>query len=65
MKDSKQATLLEQQAKAVKTAGDVDSLIAETPGQGRARTPEHQLQAGQLAELYMKGERFDEALWLC
>lgn len=61
MKDSKQATLLEQQAKAVKTAGDIDSLIEETRGKIE-REPQNVNYKRALAELLAKAERFDEAL---
>lgn len=61
MKDSKQATLLEQQSKAVKTSGDIDSLIAETRSKIE-REPQNINYKRQLAELLAKAERFDEAL---
>lgn len=61
MKDAKQATLLEQQSKAVKTASDVDNLIAETRAK-MEREPQNVNYKRSLAELLAKSERFDEAL---
>lgn len=61
MKDSKQATLLEQQSKAVKTAQDIDALIEETRRKMEAE-PANINYKRSLAELMTKAERYDEAL---
>lgn len=61
MKDSKEAILLEQQAKAVKTSRDVDSLVAETLLKIE-REPQNVNYKRTLADLYLKSDRFDEAL---
>lgn len=61
MKDAKQATLLEQQSKAVKTARDIDALIEETRGK-MEREPQNVNYKRSLAELLAKAERYDEAL---
>ena len=61
MKDSKEAILLEQQAKAVKTTRDVDALMAETLAKIE-REPQNVNYKRSLADLYMKGDRFEDAL---
>jgi tetratricopeptide (TPR) repeat protein len=61
MKDAKQAALLEQQAKAVKTARDVDALIEETRAKAQ-QEPQNVNYKRALAELLAKAERFDEAI---
>lgn len=61
MKDAKQATLLEQQAKAVKTSRDVDNLIEETRLK-MEREPQNVNYKRAMAELLAKAERYDEAL---
>ena len=52
MKDSKEAILLEQQAKAVKTTRDVDALMAETLAKIE-REPQNVNYKRSLADLYM------------
>ncbi len=61
MKDAKEAILLEQQAKAVKTSRDVDALVAETLAKIE-REPQNVNYKRSLADLYVKADRFDEAL---
>lgn len=61
MKDQKQAALLEQQAKAVKTARDVDSLIEETRAK-MEREPQNVNYMRAMADLLAKAERYDEAI---
>jgi tetratricopeptide (TPR) repeat protein len=61
IKDTKEATLLEQQAKAVKTDRDVDALIEETLGKIQ-REPQNINYKRALADLYVRAERLDEAL---
>ncbi len=61
MKDQKQAALLEQQSKAVKTARDVDDLIEETR-EKMEREPQNVNYKRAMAELLAKAERFDEAI---
>lgn len=61
MKDKKEAALLEQQAKAVKTSRDVDDLIAETR-EKIEREPQNINYKRALAELLAKAERFDEGM---
>lgn len=61
MKDAKQATLLEQQAKAVKSSRDVDALIAETKAKIE-REPQNVNYKRALAELFVKDSQFDAAL---
>ncbi len=61
MKDSKEAILLEQQAKAVKTSRDVDALMEETLAKIE-REPQNVNYKRALADLYMKGDRFEDAL---
>lgn len=61
MKDSKEAILLEQQAKAVKSARDVDALLTETLAKVE-REPQNVNYKRALADLYMKGDRFEDAL---
>ncbi len=61
MKDQKQAALLEQQSKAVKTARDVDNLIEETRAK-MEREPQNVNYKRQMAELLAKAERYDEAI---
>ena len=63
MKDTKQATLMEQQSKAVKTSRDVEALIAETQAKIE-REPQNVNYKRALAELLAKAERHDEALAL-
>lgn len=61
MKDSKQAILLEQQSKAVKTSRDIDNLIEETRVK-MEREPANINYKRQLAELLAKADRRGEAL---
>ena len=61
MKDSKEAILLEQQAKAVKTSRDVDALMEETLAKIE-REPQNVNYKRALADLYMKNDRFEDAL---
>lgn len=61
MKDSKQAVLLEQQSKAVKTDRDVDNLIVETRAKVE-REPQNVNYKRALAELLAKAGEYDEAL---
>jgi tetratricopeptide (TPR) repeat protein len=61
MKDTKEATRLEQESKAVKSGKDVDEMIEETLHKIQ-REPENINYRRALAELYSKAERFDEAL---
>ncbi|MCS6770737.1 MAG: hypothetical protein NZ740_01775 [Kiritimatiellae bacterium] len=61
MKDKKEAILLEQQSKAVKTSRDVEDLIAETR-EKIEREPQNINYKRSLAELLAKAERHDEAI---
>ena len=61
MKDKKEAALLEQQAKAVKTGRGAEDLIADTLRKIE-REPDNINYRRALAELYAKAERFEEAL---
>jgi tetratricopeptide (TPR) repeat protein len=61
MKDSKEAVLLEQESKAVKSTKDLDDLIAETQ-QRIEREPDNVNYRRTLAELFSRAARFDEAL---
>ncbi|MFH0909375.1 MAG: tetratricopeptide repeat protein [bacterium] len=61
IKDTKEATLLEQASKAVKTSHDVEALIAENL-QKIQREPQNINYRRALAELYARVEQFDAAL---
>lgn len=61
LKDKKEAILLEQQAKAVKGESDVDSLIVERL-RDIEREPQNMNFRRALADLYVRAERFDDAL---
>jgi tetratricopeptide (TPR) repeat protein len=61
LKDKKEAILLEQQAKSVKGDADVDSLITERL-KDIEREPQNMNFRRALADLYVRAERFDEAL---
>jgi tetratricopeptide (TPR) repeat protein len=61
LKDQKEAILLEQQAKAVKGEADVDSLIAERL-KDIEREPQNMNFRRALADLYVRAERYDDAL---
>lgn len=61
VKDNKEALLLEQQSKAVKSAKDIDSLIEENIKK-IAGEPQNINYRRALADLYVRADRFDEAL---
>ena len=61
LKDKKEAILLEQQAKAVKGDTDVDTLIAERL-KDIQREPQNMNFRRALADLFVRAERFDDAL---
>jgi tetratricopeptide (TPR) repeat protein len=61
IKDSKEAILLEQQNKAVKTAKDADALIEETLKKIEA-DPKNINYRRALADLYLKSDQYDLAL---
>ncbi len=61
LKDKKEAILLEQQAKSVKGEADVDSLIAARKIDIQ-REPQNMNFRRALADLYVRAERFDDAL---
>ncbi len=63
MKDSKEAILLEQEAKAVKSTQDMSSLLKEMQ-QKVEREPDNVNYRRSLADLYTRAERFDDALAL-
>ncbi len=61
IKDTAEATRLEQEAKSTKTAKDVDTLIADGLAKIE-REPENINYRRSLAELYVRAGRMDEAL---
>lgn len=61
MKDAKEATLLEQQAKAVKSTSDMDALAVELFAKIE-REPQNVNYKRSLADIYLKSDRFEEAL---
>jgi tetratricopeptide (TPR) repeat protein len=61
IKDSKEAVLLEQQNKAVKTSKDVDALIDENVRKIEAE-PQNINYRRALADLYLRADRYDEAM---
>jgi len=61
IKDSKEAALLEQESKAVKSDKDIDALINETRIKLQ-REPENVNYRRALADFYARAERFDDAL---
>ena len=61
MKDAKEATLLEQGAKAVKSDKDMTALIDEMRAK-LEREPENMNYVRSLADLLTRAERYDEAL---
>lgn len=61
IKDTKEAVLLEQQGKAVKSAKDVDVLIEENIKKIAAE-PQNINYQRALADLYIKADKYDEAL---
>ncbi len=63
MKDTKEAVLLEQEAKAVKSGRDLDDLIEETKVKLQ-REPDNINYMRSLADFYTRASRFDDALTL-
>ena len=61
IKDSKESGLLEQAAKAVKSSGDLDSLIREMKSKLQ-REPENINYRRSLADYLTRAERYDEAM---
>ncbi len=61
MKDGQEAILLEQNSKAVKSSSDITSLIAELEHKIE-REPDNVNYRRSLADLYVRAEKFDEAL---
>ncbi len=61
MKDADEATRLEQEAKAVKTSKDIDSLIQDSLTKIE-KEPQNINYRRALADLYVRAERMDEAL---
>ena len=61
MKDTGEATRLEQEAKAVKTTKDIDSLIEDSLSKIQKEPDNINYRRG-LADLYVRAERMDEAL---
>jgi tetratricopeptide (TPR) repeat protein len=61
IKDTKEAVLLEQEKKAVKTDRDVDALILETIAKVE-REPQNINYKRALADLYARADRLDDAL---
>ncbi|MBP8655393.1 MAG: hypothetical protein KBI43_02990 [Kiritimatiellae bacterium] len=61
LKDQKEAIRLEQQAKSVKGESDIDALI-EDRLRDIQREPQNMNFRRALADLYVRAERFDEAL---
>ena len=61
IKDSKEAALLEQESKAVKSDKDIDALINETRIKLQ-REPENVNYRRALADFYARAEKFDDAL---
>jgi tetratricopeptide (TPR) repeat protein len=61
MKNAEEAQRLEQEAKAVKTSGDIDALIVELLGKIE-REPNNINYRRALADHYTRAERLDEAL---
>ncbi|HQQ61776.1 MAG TPA: hypothetical protein PKU89_10620, partial [Kiritimatiellia bacterium] len=61
LKDKKESILLEQQAKSVKGDADVDSLIAQRL-RDIQREPQNMNFRRALADLYVRAERYDDAL---
>lgn len=60
MKDTKEATRLEQESKAVKTTSDIDALIADSLQKIQAEPMNINYRRG-LADLYVRADRLDEA----
>lgn len=61
IRDSKEAILLEQQGKAVKSAKDVDELIVET-SRKIEEEPQNINYRRALADLFVRADKYDEAL---
>jgi tetratricopeptide (TPR) repeat protein len=61
IKDTKEAVLLEQESKAVKSSADLEALIVEMERKVE-REPENINYRRALADFYTRAERFDEAL---
>ncbi len=61
LKDKKEAILLEQQAKSVKGESDIDTLISSRLMEIQ-REPQNMNFRRALADLYVRAERFDDAL---
>jgi len=61
IKDTKEAVLLEQQGKAVKSARDIDALIEENIKKIEAE-PQNINYRRALADLYVRSDKYDEAL---
>jgi tetratricopeptide (TPR) repeat protein len=61
LKDKKESILLEQQAKSVKGDSDIDTLISERL-KDIQREPQNMNFRRALADLYVRAERFDDAL---
>lgn len=61
IKDAKEAILLEQQGKAVKSAKDIDELIGENIKKIEAE-PQNINYRRALADLYVRADKYDEAL---
>lgn len=61
MKDSKEATILEQESKAVKSDKDIGELIVEMQGKSE-REPENVNYKRHLADLLSRADRYEEAL---
>jgi len=61
IKDSKEAVLLEQQGKAVKSAKDIDALVEENLRKIEEE-PQNINYRRALADLYVRSDQYDEAL---
>ncbi|HRZ11132.1 MAG TPA: tetratricopeptide repeat protein [Kiritimatiellia bacterium] len=61
MKDAKEAVILEQESKAVKSEKDISSLIVEMQGKAE-REPENVNYKRHLADLLARADRYEEAL---
>ena len=61
IKDTKEAVVLEQQAKSVKSEKDIESLVAETLAKIEAE-PKNLNYYRALARLYLQNKQFDDAI---
>jgi tetratricopeptide (TPR) repeat protein len=61
IKDAKEATLLEQEAKSVKTEKDVDNLVVDALAKIKAE-PKNMNYYRSLARLYTQNKKFDDAI---